>query len=37
MAHAKLVRIPFLRVVKDSIVVMDVLGGVASNGVDLGS
>jgi hypothetical protein len=37
MEHAKLVCNPFLRVVEDSILAVDVLGGVASNGVSLGS
>jgi hypothetical protein len=37
MAQAKLVCNPFLHVVEDSIVAVDVLGGVASNGVALGS
>jgi hypothetical protein len=37
MAQAKLVHNPFLCVVEDSIVAVDVLGGVASNGVSLGS
>jgi hypothetical protein len=36
MAHAKLVCIPFLCVVEDFVVVVDVLGGVASDGVALG-
>jgi hypothetical protein len=37
MAHAKLVCSPFLCVVEDSGVVINVLGGVANNGVSLGS
>jgi hypothetical protein len=37
MAQAKLVCNPFLRVVEDFIVAVDVLGGVARNGVTLGS
>jgi hypothetical protein len=36
MAQAKLVHNPFLCVVKDSIVTVDVLGGVERNGVALG-
>jgi hypothetical protein len=36
MAHAKLVCIPFLHVVEESIIAVEVLGGVASNGVSLG-
>jgi hypothetical protein len=37
MEHAKLVRMPFLHMVEDSIVVVDVLGGVERNGVSLAS
>jgi hypothetical protein len=37
MAQEKLVCNPFLHVVEDSVVAVDVLGGVVSNGVALGS
>ena len=37
MAHAKLVRNHFLHVVEDSVVAVDVLGGVARNEFSLGS
>jgi hypothetical protein len=37
MAEEKLVCNPFLHVVEDLVVAVDVLGGVASNGVVLGS
>jgi hypothetical protein len=37
MAHEKLVHIPFLLILEDAIVAVDVLGGVVSNGVTLGS
>jgi hypothetical protein len=37
MAQAKLVHNPFLHVVEDSVVVVDVLGRVESNGIALGS
>jgi len=37
MAQEKLVHNPFLHVVEESTIVVDVLGGVASNGVSLGS
>jgi hypothetical protein len=37
MAQANLVRNPLLCVVEDSIVAVDVLGGVVSNVVSLGS
>ena len=37
MAEANLVHNPLLRVVEDSVVVVDVLGGVAINVVSLGS
>jgi hypothetical protein len=37
MAQANLVRNPLFHVVEDSVVEMDVLGGVASNVVSLGS
>jgi hypothetical protein len=36
MTHAKLVCITFLHVVEDSVVAVDVLGGVESNEVTLG-
>jgi hypothetical protein len=37
MAHTKLICVPFLCVVEESVVAVDVLGGVANNGVILGS
>jgi hypothetical protein len=37
MTHTNLVRNPLLCVVEDSIVEVDVLGGVVRNGVSLGS
>jgi hypothetical protein len=37
MAQVKLVRNPFLCLVEDSVVVVDILGEMESNGVSLGS